>query len=104
MSSRLYIITEFMERGSLRELLLMNHQLSWRLILRMIKDIAEGLLFLHQSSIVHRDLKTANILCDRDFNLKLADFGLAKYTHDDVHRTMSGTGMNPRIIPNEIYL
>lgn len=59
------------------------------IILQIVRDIAQGLRFLHASKppILHRDLKAKNILIDSRFRAKVADFGLSTKTKD----VLSGT-------------
>ena len=74
------------------QLLLIIGQVEYRLDLdwstrqRICVGIARGLAFLHEEStlkIVHRDIKTNNILLDANLNPKISDFGLAKLDEED---------------------
>ena len=55
--------------------------LTWPKRFGIIMGIVRGLLYLHQDSslrIIHRDLKSSNVLLDNDLNPKISDFGIAK--------------------------
>lgn len=60
--------------------------LDWPTRMKTCLGIARGLAFLHEETrlkVVHRDIKTSNILLDKDLNAKISDFGLAKLYEDE---------------------
>ena len=50
--------------------------------LKIARDVASAYTFIHASGIVHRDLKSLNILVDEAYNVKICDFGLARFKSD----------------------
>ncbi|XP_057982018.1 calcium/calmodulin-regulated receptor-like kinase 2 [Malania oleifera] len=77
------LIYEFMSNGSLGNLLYgeEKHVLSWDERLQIALDISHGIEYLHEGAVppvIHRDLKSANILLDEYMRAKVADFGLSK--------------------------
>ncbi|PIA35267.1 hypothetical protein AQUCO_03600142v1 [Aquilegia coerulea] len=83
----LILVYDYMENGSLDKRIFDCDEkmlLSWEDRLRVLKNVAEGVLYLHQgweSRVLHRDIKASNVLLDRDMNGRLGDFGLARM-HD----------------------
>ncbi len=72
------LVMELAPGGSLYHLLKDSSQaLPWSQRLRLLRDIALGLSVLHAHELLHRDLKSLNILLDADGRAKLCDFGLS---------------------------
>eukprot|EP00163_Fabomonas_tropica_P026335 TRINITY_DN4798_c0_g1_i2.p1 TRINITY_DN4798_c0_g1~~TRINITY_DN4798_c0_g1_i2.p1 ORF type:complete len:1082 (+),score=153.86 TRINITY_DN4798_c0_g1_i2:2079-5324(+) len=74
-----YIVSEFMSRGSLFDLLHSPIKLGQQRRIRMARDAARGMLHLHKQKepVIHGDLKSLNILVNENWSTKVADFGLA---------------------------
>ncbi|KAF9669439.1 hypothetical protein SADUNF_Sadunf14G0107700 [Salix dunnii] len=107
---RLSMVTEYMEMGSLNYLIHLSGQkkrLSWRRRLKMLRDICRGLMCIHRMKIVHRDLKSANCLVNKQMTVKICDFGLSRVMTDIPIRDSSSAGtpewMAPELIRNEPF-
>jgi protein-L-isoaspartate(D-aspartate) O-methyltransferase len=82
--------TEYCEKGDLRRAI--NYSaISNKELLRFLKDICDGLLYLHKQNIVHRDLKPDNVLVAQDGTAKIADMGLGKFKLQTYLTTYCGT-------------
>ncbi|KAK4476836.1 hypothetical protein RD792_015996 [Penstemon davidsonii] len=80
------IVTKFMSNGTLHDALHLSTKfLTWPKRVEIALQVARAVRFLHESkpSIVHRDIKSSNILFDANWNAKLADFGLAIRLNSD---------------------
>ncbi|XP_057896264.1 tyrosine-protein kinase Lck isoform X4 [Melospiza georgiana] len=88
----IYIITEFMEKGSLVDFLKTSEgvKLSINKLLDMAAQIAEGMAFIEAKNYIHRDLRAANILVSDTLCCKIADFGLARLIEDNEYTAREG--------------
>ncbi|QRV77490.1 kinase domain protein [Ceratobasidium sp. AG-Ba] len=73
----LYIILEYCENGSLHNICKRFGKFPENLVAVYISQVLEGLVYLHDQGVIHRDIKGANILTNKDGTVKLADFGVA---------------------------
>lgn len=79
------LVYEYVNNGNLEQWLhgamLLNGYLTWEARMKILLGTAKALAYLHEAiepKVVHRDIKSSNILIDDDFNAKVSDFGLAK--------------------------
>ena len=102
------IIMEFAKYGDLENFqknLIKKKCLSETLLAYITKQILDGLLYIHQSKIIHMDIKQQNILIDENFNIKITDFSVSlpydNYKENDkISLPLSGTSlyMSPEVL------
>lgn len=112
----LRLISEFCHRGNLFDLLFHDRKtnpqrsriLAWSLRLRLALGEARGMHFLHTAfpaPLIHRDLKSLNLLLSKNWTLKVSDFGLARFRRKGVNDGPCGTTqwMAPEVILGKDY-
>ncbi|KAL6142311.1 hypothetical protein ACLB2K_060594 [Fragaria x ananassa] len=102
----LLIVYDYIPNGSLDALIFHPNDkflLSWKQRSNILKGIASGLLYLHEEweqVVIHRDVKSSNVLIDEDLNARLSDFGLARlYDHGEISHTTGVVGTIGYIAP-----
>ncbi|KAK4432252.1 putative L-type lectin-domain containing receptor kinase VI.1 [Sesamum alatum] len=102
----LLLVYDHVSNGSLDSLLYNSKNgnfLTWEQRFNIVKGVASGLLYLHEEweqVVIHRDVKSSNVLIDRDMNARLGDFGLARlYDHGKTSHTTNIVGTIGYIAP-----
>jgi len=109
-NSKLYIVMEYCENGDLDKLILQNknnnkiidEQLIWDILIQTLN----ALKYIHNDkNIIHRDIKPSNIFLDKNYNIKLGDFGLSRKYFNEYANTILGTPlyMAPELLEKKKY-
>lgn len=101
--TNVYILLEICPNGSLMELLKKRKVLSEPEVRFFTTQICGAIKYMHSRRVIHRDLKLGNIFFDKNYNLKIGDFGLAAVLANDRERkyTVCGT---PNYIAPEVLM
>lgn len=80
MNGQLFYAMEYVDAGSVKELLVQYGTLPWKEVATIARQVCSALQYAHNHGIIHRDLKPANLFLTKDGNVKLGDFGIARDT------------------------
>lgn len=73
-----YIVMEYVEGYTLKEVIAQSGKLTWRATVKIASQICAGLEHAHKNHIIHRDIKSQNILVNEELVAKVTDFGIAR--------------------------
>ncbi|KAL9277790.1 hypothetical protein ACSQ67_024985 [Phaseolus vulgaris] len=106
----LILIYDYMDNGSLDKRMFdgdENTIFGWEERMKVLKDVAHGILYLHDGwevKVLHRDIKSSNVLLDKDMNARLGDFGLATmHHHEQIGHTSQVIGTVGFMAPELIH-
>ncbi|RHY11713.1 hypothetical protein DYB37_007570 [Aphanomyces astaci] len=101
------VVMDYMSRGDLRTFLQQRLEFPWTQKIDCAGDVCRGLVYLHSMEVVHRDLKSRNVLLNANMVAKLSDFGLARHV-DDYELTLGNVVGSfryaaPEVLRGELY-
>lgn len=103
------VVVEYLPGGTLKNYLIRNRRrkLAIKVVIQLALDLSRGLSYLHSKKIVHRDVKTENMLLDTSRKLKIADFGVARVEAQNPRDMTGETGtlgyMAPEVLDGKPY-
>uniref|UniRef100_A0A9I9DB12 non-specific serine/threonine protein kinase n=2 Tax=Cucumis TaxID=3655 RepID=A0A9I9DB12_CUCME len=103
------VVVEYLPGGTLKSFLIKNRKrkLAFKVVIQLALDLSRGLSYLHSKKIVHRDIKTENVLLDAQKTLKIVDFGVARVEAQNPKDMTGETGtlgyMAPEVLDGKPY-
>ena len=97
-----FIIMEFVDGKSLKEIIDKQGAISPRLAAEYSIQICRALKLAHEGNLIHRDIKSQNIIITEEGIVKVADFGIAKFIADDITKTINILGTAHYISPEQV--
>lgn len=103
------VVLEYVAGGTLKQYLIKHsrRKLPYKTVIQLALDLARGLSYLHSKKIVHRDVKTENMLLTTSRNVKIADFGVARVEAQNPKDMTGETGtlhyMAPEVLEGKPY-
>lgn len=85
-----YMVMEYVEGENLHDII-QKETLSIKSVLKIAKQLCNVVDFIHEKGIIHRDIKSANILVNKNFEIKITDFGIAKNDSNEHMLTKAGS-------------
>ncbi|XP_052187955.1 serine/threonine-protein kinase STY13-like isoform X2 [Diospyros lotus] len=98
------VIVEYLPGGTLKKYLIRNSRkkLAFKVVIQLALDLSRGLSYLHSKKVVHRDVKTENMLLDSHRTLKIADFGVARVEAQNPRDMTGETGTLGYMAPENL--
>ena len=96
-----YIVMELIEGMTLKQYMQKRGQLSWKEALHFSMQISKALMHAHSRGIIHRDIKTHNIMILKDGSVRVADFGIARLSSTQNTLTQQTLGSVHYISPEQ---
>ncbi|KAL2608694.1 hypothetical protein R1flu_027267 [Riccia fluitans] len=103
------VVVEYLAGGTLKDYLIRHRRrkLPFKVVIQLALDLSRGLEYLHSMKIVHRDVKSENMLLDTKRNVKIADFGVARVEAQNPYDMTGETGtlgyMAPEVLDGKPY-
>jgi tetratricopeptide (TPR) repeat protein len=101
-SGALFIVMEYVDGVNLKEIIDSSHHLPFPVIDLITGQLCDGLGYAHQRNVVHRDIKSANLIWTDDKLVKIADFGLAKIVAEAMLSSTKSLGSPVYMSPEQV--